>query len=212
MALMNLCIAGVHLLTFARIHYEQLFGLSPTKLCALSWVISFFLALPSLTNGHVVVYGPSVRSCISSHSDSGLKFLSYVLIFGVLIPAGFSSYAYFRILQILYHSPIVFQSLGLYKSRFLVYAFLLSPLYQVPFYTLTMLNQKHEWRVDQETVWPAICMFAAFTQCIIAPALYGASLFIIKEEDMALTARTHKAPPGAYHHVAQQHNMQAQLI
>lgn len=52
----------------------------------------------------------------------------------------------------------------------------------------------------------------AFVPCIVAPVLYGASIFIIKEEDMALTARTHKAPPGAYHHVAHQHNMQAQLI
>lgn len=125
MAMMNLCIAGVHLLTFARIHYEQLFGLSPTKLCVLSWIISWLLSLPSLTNGHVAIYGPAVRTCVFSHSDSGLKFLTYTLIFGVFIPALFSSFAYFRILQILFHSPIVFQSLGLYKSRFLVYFFLL---------------------------------------------------------------------------------------
>ncbi|CAB3410801.1 unnamed protein product [Caenorhabditis bovis] len=212
MALMNLCIAGVHLLTFARIHYEQLFGLSPIKLCILSWVISFVLALPSLTNGHVVIYGPAVRTCVFSHSDSGLKFLTYALIFGVIIPAGFASYAYFRILQILFHSPIVFQSLGLYKSRFLVYGFLLSPLYTVPFYALTVMDPSDPMRLSQDTVWPIVCTFVAYVPCVVAPILYGASLFIIKEEDMALTARTHKTPPGAYHHVAQQHNMQAQLI
>lgn len=61
MHLMALCIAGVHLLTFARIHYEQLFGLPPNMLCALSWVISLALALPSITNGHIVIYDPSFR-------------------------------------------------------------------------------------------------------------------------------------------------------
>lgn len=124
MALMALCIAGVHLLTFARIHYDQLFGLRPGILCMLSWVISLVLALPSVTNGHIVIYDASLRHCVWGHSDSGLKFLTYLLILGVLIPAAFSSYAYIRVLGILYHSPIVFQSLGLYKSRFLVYAFL----------------------------------------------------------------------------------------
>ncbi|CAI5439168.1 unnamed protein product [Caenorhabditis angaria] len=214
MAMMNLCIAGVHLLTFARIHYEQLFGLSPTKLCILSWIISFFLALPSITNGSVVVYGPTVRTCVFSHKDSGLKFLVYALIFGVSIPAIFSSYAYFRILQILFHSPIVFQSLGLYKSRFLVYAFLLCPLYTVPFYILTIFPPDSEVRKDDKSMWQIFCTYCAFFPCIIAPAIYGASLFIIKEEDMSLTTRTHKAPPGAYHHVAgqPQHSMQAQLI
>lgn len=212
MAMMNLCIAGVHLLTFARIHYEQLFGLSPTKLCVLSWIISWLLSLPSLTNGHVAIYGPAVRTCVFSHSDSGLKFLTYTLIFGVFIPALFSTIAYFRILQILFHSPIVFQSLGLYKSRFLVYFFLLSPLYTLPFYILTGFDPTDPVRMNQNTLWTIACTMFAFVPCIVAPVLYGASIFIIKEEDMALTARTHKAPPGAYHHVAQQHNMQAQLI
>uniref|UniRef100_A0A1I7XRI0 G_PROTEIN_RECEP_F1_2 domain-containing protein n=1 Tax=Heterorhabditis bacteriophora TaxID=37862 RepID=A0A1I7XRI0_HETBA len=210
MALMALCIAGVHLLTFARIHYDQLFGLRPGILCLLSWVISLMLALPSVTNGHIIIYDPSLRHCVWGHSDSGLKFLTYLLILGVLTPATFSSYAYVRVLGILYHSPIVFQSLGLYKSRFLVYAFLLSPLYQLPFYMLTMMNANHEWRVDKQASWPTICVFFAFTQCLISPALYGASLFMMKEEDMALTARTHKNTPG-YQHVPT-HNLQAQLI
>ncbi|RCN38799.1 7 transmembrane receptor [Ancylostoma caninum] len=210
MALMALCIAGVHLLTFARIHYDQLFGLRPGILCMLSWVISLVLALPSATNGHIVIYDASLRHCVWGHSDSGLKFLTYLLILGVLIPAAFSSYAYIRVLGILYHSPIVFQSLGLYKSRFLVYAFLFSPMYQVPFYALTMMHANHAWRIHTEAFWPAICMFVAFTQCLVSPALYGASLFMMKEEDMALTARTHKGATG-YQHV-QSHNMQAQLI
>ncbi|CCD68050.1 G-protein coupled receptors family 1 profile domain-containing protein [Caenorhabditis elegans] len=212
-AMMNLCIAGVHLLTFARIHYEQLFGLTPTKLCILSWIISWLLSLPSLTNGHVAIYGPAVRTCVFSHSDSGLKFLTYTMIFGVFIPALFSSIAYFRILQTLFHSPIVFQSLGLYKSRFLVYFFLLGPLYALPFYILTALDPSDPVRMSQDTLWTIGCTMFAFVPCIIAPLLYGASIFIIKEEDMALTARTHtKTGTGAYHHVAHQHNMQAQLI
>lgn len=63
--------------------------------------------------------------------DSGLKFLTYLLILGVFIPASLASYAYIRVLGILYHSPIVFQSIGLYKSRFLVYAFLLRYAYHL---------------------------------------------------------------------------------
>jgi hypothetical protein len=36
-------------------------------------------------------------------------------------------------------------------------------------------------------------MFAAYVQCIVSPVFYGASLFLMKEEDMALTARANKA-------------------
>ncbi|VDK40898.1 unnamed protein product [Gongylonema pulchrum] len=187
---MALCIAGVHLLTFARIHYEQLFGLPPNMLCALSWLLAFGLALPTITNGHIIIYDPSFRHCVWGDSDSGLKFLTYLLILGVFIPASLSSYAYIRVLGILYHSPIVFQSIGLYKSRFLVYAFLLSPFYQLPFYAITIVK---DWR-RTETMVPVIMLFLAFMQCFISPALYGASLFMMKEEDMALTARAHKAP------------------
>ncbi|MFH4976101.1 hypothetical protein AB6A40_002810 [Gnathostoma spinigerum] len=196
---MALCIAGVHLLTFARIHYEQLFGLPPNMLCALSWLIALGLALPTITNGHIVIYDPAMRHCIWGDSDSGLKFLTYLLILGVFIPTFLASYAYFRVLGILYHSPIVFQSIGLYKSRFIVYAFLISPLYQLPFYTVTVIGQ---WRRLQ-TVTPVICMFLAYFQCIISPALYGASLFLMKEEDMALSARAHRTPNAQS--VQQQH-------
>uniref|UniRef100_A0A915ACA4 G-protein coupled receptors family 1 profile domain-containing protein n=3 Tax=Ascarididae TaxID=6250 RepID=A0A915ACA4_PARUN len=190
MQFMALCIAGVHLLTFARIHYEQLFGLPPNMLCALAWLIAFGLALPTITNGHIVIYDPALRHCVWGDTDSGLKFLTYLLILGVFIPASLASYAYIRVLGILYHSPIVFQSIGLYKSRFLVYAFLLSPFYQLPFYAITMVS---EWRQVDTTI-PLIFMFLAYTQCIVSPGLYGASLFLMKEEDMALTARAHKAP------------------
>ncbi|CAI4227557.1 unnamed protein product [Auanema sp. JU1783] len=210
MTLMGLCIAGVHLLTFARIHYEQLFGLAPGVLCGLSWLISLCLATPAITNGHIVTYDANLRHCIWSHSDSGLKFLTYLLFLGVFLPALFASYAYIRVLGILYHSPIVFQSLGLYKSRFLVYAFLLSPVYQVPFYLMTLIDERDPWRNNLNETWPAICTFLAFSQCFLSPALYGASLFMMKEEDMALTARTHKNNPQ-YQHVPT-HSLQAQLI
>ena len=42
---MAACIAGVHLLTFARIHYDQLFGLRPSIICIVSWVIGFILGM-----------------------------------------------------------------------------------------------------------------------------------------------------------------------
>ncbi|KHN71389.1 hypothetical protein Tcan_02309 [Toxocara canis] len=64
MQFMALCIAGVHLLTFARIHYEQLFGLPPNMLCALAWLIAFGLSLPTITNGHIVIYDPALRHCV----------------------------------------------------------------------------------------------------------------------------------------------------
>lgn len=121
---MVLCIAGVHVLTFARIHYDQLFGLPPARLCILAWIVSLFLALPCITNGYIVGYDPTLRMCIWGRNDASYKFLTYYIFLGVVIPMTFVYYAYLRVLAILYHSPIVFQSIGLYKSRFLVYGFI----------------------------------------------------------------------------------------
>ncbi|GMT26794.1 hypothetical protein PFISCL1PPCAC_18091 [Pristionchus fissidentatus] len=222
-SVMALCIAGVHLLTFARIHYEQLFGLPPNMLCALSWIISICLALPAITNAHVVTYDSGVRQCIWGNSDHAMKFLTYLLILGVLIPTLFMYYAYIRVLGILYHSPIVFQSIGLYKARYLVYGFLLTPFYQVPFYLTTVLRigQRAAESEGPDPLLPIIFMFLAYANCLISPFLYGASLFMIKEEDMALTARAHKAGGGnggggAYHHPSSAGHhpagVQAQLI
>lgn len=222
-ALMALCIAGVHLLTFARIHYEQLFGLPPNMLCGLSWIISICLALPAITNAHVVTYDSGVRQCIWGSSDHALKFLTYVLILGVLIPTLFMYYAYIRVIGILYHSPVVFQALGLYNSRWLVFGFLLTPFYQIPFYLTTVLRigQKDPEDFDSpDPILPIIFMYLAYGNCLVSPFLYGASLFLIKEEDMALTVRAHKAgavPGASYHHpnsAAHHHpqGVQAQLI
>lgn len=122
---MMLCIAGVHLLTFARIHYNQMFCLPPKHLCLLSWIVAMAISLPTLTNSHIVIYDPMLRHCVWGSSDYSYKFLTYLLILCVLIPSMLFYYAYIKVLKILYHSPIVFQSIGLYKSRFLVYAFLL---------------------------------------------------------------------------------------
>lgn len=185
---MGLCIAGVHLLTFARIHYEQLFGLQPNTLCILAWLVAIALSLPTLTNGHVITNDPVLRHCVWGDSDSGFKFLTYLLIIGLCIPASLELYAYIRVLGILYHSPIVFQSIGLYKSRFLIYGFIISPFYQLPIYSVTVIR---EWHILGSKI-PLICTFLAYAQCIISPALYGASLFLLKEEDMALTNRAHK--------------------
>ncbi|KAF8365639.1 npr-23 [Pristionchus pacificus] len=220
-ALMALCIAGVHLLTFARIHYEQLFGLPPNMLCGLSWIISICLALPAITNAHVVTYDSGVRQCIWGSSDHALKFLTYILILGVLIPTLFMYYAYIRVIGILYHSPVVFQALGLYNSRWLVFGFLLTPFYQIPFYLTTVLRiaQKDPDAEGPDPILPIIFMYLAYGNCLVSPFLYGASLFLIKEEDMALTVRAHKAGAGGgatYHHPNSAHHhpagVQAQLI
>lgn len=122
---MMLCIAGVHLLTFARIHYNQMFCLPPKHLCFLSWIVAMAISLPTLTNSHIVIYDPIMRHCVWGSSDYSYKFLTYLLILCVFIPSMLFYYAYIKVLKILYHSPIVFQSIGLYKSRFLVYTFLL---------------------------------------------------------------------------------------
>ncbi|KAL3088817.1 hypothetical protein niasHT_023165 [Heterodera trifolii] len=204
---MTLCIAGVHLLTFARIHYAQLFGLPPGSLCALAWIAAFAVALPSLTNSHIVVYDPALRHCVWGSTDYSYKFLAYMLILCVLIPSILSYYCYIKVLKILYHSPIVFQSIGLYKSRFLVYAFLMGPLYQAPFYIITMSGT---WRFGHGSVVPVLAMFLGYAPSMVAPFVYGLSLFQMKEEDMAMTARAHKTMNTATYHPHHHHNQQQQ--
>jgi len=200
---MILCIAGVHVLTFARIHYDQLFGLHPMHHCVLAWIVAFFLSLPCITNGHIVHYDPIMRTCLWGRSDASYKFLAYFIILGVLIPMVFVYYAYLRVLGILYHSPIVFQSIGLYKSRFLVYGFLVGTLYQVPFFIVTLSGTN---RFSPSSYIPIISMCMCFMQIFLAPVLYGLSLIQMKEEDMALTARAHKTH-NAYHPVNSAQNV-----
>jgi hypothetical protein len=102
-----------------------MFGLPPVYLCLLSWIVAFAIALPCITNGHIVVYDPVLRHCVWGTTDYSYKFLTYLLILCVILPSMLYFYAYFKMLKILYHSPVVFQAIGLYKIRFLVYAFLL---------------------------------------------------------------------------------------
>uniref|UniRef100_A0A915E4A2 G-protein coupled receptors family 1 profile domain-containing protein n=1 Tax=Ditylenchus dipsaci TaxID=166011 RepID=A0A915E4A2_9BILA len=195
---MTLCIAGVHLLTFARIHYNQMFCLLPSHLCLLSWIVAFAISLPCLTNNHIVIYDPVLRHCMWGSSDYSYKFLTYLLILCVFIPSLLFYYAYIKVLKILYHSPIVFQSIGLYKSRFLVYAFLLGPFFQAPFFFVTMSGT---WRFRPGSLTPILSMFLAYAPSLVSPLLYGLSLVQMKEEDMALTARAQKNM-NAYQHVA----------
>jgi hypothetical protein len=194
---MVLCIAGVHVLTFARIHYDQLFGLPPLQLCILSWLVAFAVSLPCITNGHIVIYDPVLRMCLWGKSDSSYKFLTYFIILGVVIPTVFTYYAYLRVLRILYHSPIVFQSIGLYKSRIIVYTFLLYPVAQIPFYTISIWGT-HRFEADHLLPLIAVCL--CFLPIFISPVQYAISLVQVKEEDMALTARAHKGT-NAYQHV-----------
>lgn len=193
---MILCISGAHLLTFARIHYNQLFGLPPAYLCVLSWIVAWSICAPCITNGHIVVYDPILRHCVWGSTDYSYKFLTYILLLCVILPSLFSFYAYLKILKILYHSPLVFQSIGLYKSRFLVYAFLVGPLYQIPFYLITMSGT---WRFGPDSVIPILSMFFGYAPSLVAPILYGLSLVQMKEEDIALTARAQKTIMNTYH-------------
>ncbi|KAI1712754.1 hypothetical protein DdX_09379 [Ditylenchus destructor] len=194
---MTLCIAGVHLLTFARIHYNQMFCLLPTHLCILSWIVAFAISLPCVTNSHIVLYDPALRHCVWGSTDYSYKYLTYLLILCVFLPSMLFYYAYIKVLKILYHSPIVFQSIGLYKSRFLVYAFLLGPLFQVPFFFVTMSGT---WRFEPNSLTPILSMFLAYAPSLMSPVLYGLSLVQMKEEDMALTARAQKNI-NSYHQV-----------
>ena len=182
---MTTCVAGVHLLTFARIHYDQLFGLPPTVICLLSWVIGAALGLPCLTNSDIAFYDPLYHHCIWGYTINGYKFLAYIVLLGVLLPLLMTLYSYVRVLGIFYHSPIVFQALGLYKSRFLVYALLLLSFCQLPFYASRFFNHLHP-------LLHPLLMFGAYAMCILHAPLFAASLFLMKEEDMALTARAHR--------------------
>jgi hypothetical protein len=64
--------------------------------------------------------------CVYGLTLSGYKFLTYLILLGVFLPSILTWYAYMRVLGILYHSPIVFESLGLYRSRWLVYCFIVT--------------------------------------------------------------------------------------
>ncbi|KAI6203508.1 hypothetical protein M3Y94_00565100 [Aphelenchoides besseyi] len=186
----TLCIAGVHLLTFARIHYDQLFGLTPKHLCYLAWAVGFAVSLPCITNSDIVLYDPILRHCIWGSSDYSYKFLTYVMILGIIIPSVLSYYAYLKVLKTLYHSPIVFQSIGLYQSRFIVFTFLLGPLYHAP---LIFISLYGSYKFQPDSLVPIISMFVAYLPSILSPILYAISLKQIKEEDMQLTARAHKS-------------------
>ncbi|CAD5208942.1 unnamed protein product [Bursaphelenchus xylophilus] len=197
-------IAGVHLLTFNRIHYDQLFGMNPNHLCYLSWLVGFAVSLPCITNGNIVVYNPALRHCIWGISDYSYKFLTYVIILGVIIPALLSYYSYLKILKTLYHSPIVFQSLGLYKSRFIIYTFFLSPFYQAPLIYITLTG--HETLYGPQDIFPIVSSILAYCPMVLTPLIYSLSMVLIKEEDMVITARAHKST-NAYTQVAPGHRL-----
>ena len=74
------------------------------------------------------------------------------------------------------------------------------PLFQVPFYVITMSGT---WRFGPDSAIPVLAMFLGYAPSAISPLLYGLSLAQMKEEDMALTARAHKSVMGAQ---AQQHH------
>lgn len=62
------------------------------------------------------------------------------------------------------------------------------------------------WRFEQDSAFPYLAIFMGFFQLLVAPILYGLSLVMMKEEDMALTARAHKNT-NAYHPVTPGHNL-----
>lgn len=187
------CIAGVHLLTYARIHYEQLFGLSPSIICAISWVIGAALGLPCITNNNLVRYNSDMFTCMWPLSEKiGYHFLAYMVLLGVFLPICLTVFGYLRVLAIFYHSPIVFEALGIFRSRYLIFALMANPLNQVPFYVLSLLEPRSV--AHSAIVYPLVAFLANslfLTNCL----LYGSSLFLMKEDDMALT---HKAQKHTY--------------
>lgn len=186
---MTTSVAGVHLLTFARIHYDQLFGLHPSIICFLSWLIGIALGLPCLTNGSIVKYEPDYYHCLWGMHSSGFKFLAYLVLLGILLPIFLTSYAYVRVLAIFYHAPIVFETLGIFKSRYLIFAILATPFLQFPFFIGRFLPKNY----ISDPMVPPVFMFLAFAPSISHSIIYGLSIFLMKEDDMALTARSHKA-------------------
>uniref|UniRef100_A0A915KS40 G-protein coupled receptors family 1 profile domain-containing protein n=1 Tax=Romanomermis culicivorax TaxID=13658 RepID=A0A915KS40_ROMCU len=194
---MTTCIAGVHLLTFARIHYDQLFGLHPAIICTTAWIIGASLGLPCMTNSSIISYDPVYHYCLWRINPSGLKFLAYVILLGIMLPIFFTSYAYVRVLAIFYHAPIVFETLGIFKSRYLIFALLATPLVQVPFFIGRFFDAPSPYAA-------IIFMFMAFLPSINHSYLYGVSIFMMKEDDMALTSRSHKATYQAPGVVAQE--------
>ena len=61
---------------------------------------------------------------------------------------------------------------------------------------------------DPSSFIPYVTIFIGYTQLFVSPALYGLSLVMMKEEDMALTARAHQnknATNAAYHPITPGH-------
>ena len=182
---MSTCIAGVHMLTFVRIHYDQLFGLHPSVFCLLSWTIGFALGLPCLTNGSIVDYDKKLHYCLWMSSHSGLKFLAYLILLGILLPVTLTTYAYVRILAIFYKNPVVFETLGIFKTRYIIFGIILTPLLQLPFFIIRF--------VEPAVDLAMMSMSFAFLTPLVHGVLYGLSMFMMQEDDMALTTRSHKA-------------------
>ncbi|KFD55121.1 hypothetical protein M514_04039 [Trichuris suis] len=188
---MTTCIAGVHLLTFARIHYDQLFGLHPSIICLLSWVIGVSLGLPCLTNESIVAYDSTYHHCLWNHNQNGYKFLAYFVLLGILLPTALTMYSYVRVLAIFYHAPIVFETLGLFKSRYLLFAVFASHFLQWPFFIRRFVG-------SPDPLADTVTLMIAYQQNTVLSIIYGVSLFMMKEDDLALTTRSHKityAPP-----------------
>ncbi|VDO87043.1 unnamed protein product, partial [Soboliphyme baturini] len=181
---MTTCIAGVHLLTFARIHYEQMFGLRPSIICVLSWIIGAALGLPCLTNESIVAYDQKYHYCLWNHNQNGCKFLAYFLSLGILLPSGLTIYSYTRVLLIFYHAPIVFETLGLFRSRYIIFFILLNQFFQWPFFVSRFLYQPGMFG-------GVLIMFLTYLPNLSLGLAYGVSLFLMKEDDIALTTRSH---------------------
>lgn len=84
------------------------------------------IGLPCLTNDEIVEYNSNFHYCIYSLTLSGYKFYTYLILLGWLLPSLLTWYAYVRILMIIYHSPMVFEALGLFKSRWLALVFIIT--------------------------------------------------------------------------------------
>lgn len=196
---MTASIAGVHLLTFARIHYDQLFGISPSVICLFSWIVGASISLPCLTNHSIVSYHVHFYQSIWNSSNTGVHLLVYITLLGYILPLGLTIFAYGKVLIIFYECPLVFQALGVFRARYLMLILMMIPLTQAPFYIFSLLS---ETEVSQYQLAFPIVAFLSHFASLSNSFFYGISIWMMKEDDMALVARAQKqskCPLGLHH-------------
>jgi len=193
---MTASIAGVHLLTFARIHYDQLFGISPSIICLFSWVVGASISLPCLTNHSIVSYSDHFYQSFWNNGNTGIHLVVYVTLLGYILPLGLTVFAYGKVLIIFYECPLVFQALGVFRARYLMVLLMVIPLSQAPLYIISLMDPTHV--AHYEVAFPVVAFVAHLTS-LSNSVIYGLSIYMMKEDDMALVARAQKQYKSPMH-------------